>query len=276
MRVAVIGGTGYVGPAIVAAMREEGHHVEALSRRTGFDINDPSSIKLDGYDAVAHLVSIRRGKEQDFQRTAEGARNVVDAAKKAGVKRFLLMSANGCDSGSTPYYRAKLAMEDAVKKSGLKWTIFRPSYVSGSEVGGFDEEFSRIVDKAPILPSFNGGRFEIQPISKRDVARALARALQTPASENKTYVLVGHERFTWNEYLRRLAKIRGKKRPLAYAPGGIVIGVAAILGRAFPASPDELRMLMEGSVGDPQPAIRDFGLELESWEDAVQGLRRLR
>lgn len=276
MRVAVIGGTGYVGPAVVQAMRDEGHQVEPLSRRTGLDINDPPTIKLQGYDAVAHLVSIRRGAEGDFEKTAQGARNVIAAAKTSGIQRVLLMSANGCDSASTPYFRAKLAMEKAFKESGLKWTIFRPSYVAGSEAGGFDEEFARIVDKAPVLPSFNGGKFEIQPIAKRDVARALARALSTPASENKTYVLVGPERFSWNEYLRRLAQLRGKKRRLAYAPGWAVIAMAATLGKLFPASPDELRMLMEGSVGDPAPAVRDLGLDLETWEEAVAGLRVVR
>lgn len=276
MKVVVLGGTGFVGTAIVDAMRARGHDVAALSRRTGVDVDDPATLKgkLDNLDAVAHLVAIRRGSAADFERTAQGARNVVAEARRAGVRRFLLMSANGADSASTPYFRAKLAMEKAVKESGLDWTIFRPSYVAAGEEGGFDHEFAQIVDRMPILPGFDGGKFEIQPIARGDVADAFANALDRPAAIGKTYVLVGPERFTWNEYLRKLAALRGRKRPVVYAPGFAVKGMAAVLGRLFPASPDELRMLMEGSIGDPAPAARDLGLKLARWDEATKGLAR--
>jgi NADH dehydrogenase len=276
MRVVVIGGTGFVGSAIVDEMRKRGHDVVALSRRAGVDVNDPATLrgKLDRAGAVAHLVAIRRGSAADFDRTVAGARNVVAESKRAGVRRFLLMSANGADAASTPYFRAKLAMERAVKDAGFDWTIFRPSYVAAADEGGFDHEFARIVDRAPILPSFAGGKFEIQPIARSDVADAFANALDRPAAIGKTYVLVGRERFTWNEYLRKLARLRGRKRPIVHAPRFAVILLATVLGRLFPASADELRMLMEGSVGDPEPAARDLGLRLATWDEATKGLER--
>jgi NADH dehydrogenase len=294
MRVLLTGGTGYVGTAVLQALLGAGHDVIVLEHahpspidhprllRAHGDVADPASLRkaiggsstAGAVDAVVHLVAIRRGKRADFERTAQGARNVVSAAKEAGARRFLLMSANGVDDDvRTPYFDAKRAMERAIKESGLAWTIFRPSFVSSGEPGGFDEEFARVVDKAPVLPSFGGGKFEIQPIAREDVALAFARALERDVSIGKTYVLVGRERFTWNEYLRKLARVRRRKRALAYVPTWFILLLARVLGRVFPASPDELRMLMAGSVGDPEPAARELGLPLVPWEEAVAGLR---
>lgn len=305
MKVAITGGTGYVGPAIVKAMLARGHDLVVIEhkrpvpvpdhprlRRVKGDIRDRASLEaaFAGADAVAHLVAILREsprKGVTFQAVhVEGTRNVVEAAKAAGVRRFLQMTANGCEARDTPYFETKWQMEQMVKAAGFEWTIFRPSYVSGTGEPGvdgktatrgtddsFDEQFARIVDVNPILPSFSGGRFEIQPIARNDVAEAFARALDAPASIGKTYILVGPERMTWNEYLRRLARLRGKRRALVYAPTRLVQGVLR-LAPFLPATSDQLKMLVRGSVGDPGPVVRDLGLTLTPWEDAVAALRK--
>ena len=294
MRVAVTGGTGFLGPAVVQAFLDAGHEVVVLEhrrpvdvpdspklRRAKGDVTDPASLKVafDGADAVAHLVAIIREdpkKGVTFQRVhVEGTRNVVQAAKAAGVERFLLMSANGVESDMhTPYFDTKREMERMVREAGFAWTIFRPSYIAGAREGGFDRQFADIVDKAPVLPLFAGGRFEMAPVSRRDVAQAFARALERPVSVGKAYTLVGPETFTWKEYLRRLAALRRRKRLMAPVPGPLILGMAGALGRAFPADKDQLRMLMAGNTGDGGPAVRDLGLSLEPWEQAVEGLRR--
>lgn len=305
MKVAVTGGTGYVGPAVVKEMLAEGHEVVVvehsrpapvpdhprLARAKG-DVRDRASLvkAFAGCDAVAHLVAILRENPKrgvTFQSVhVEGTRNVVEAAKAVGARRILQMSANDADLRSTPYFETKWQLEELVKASGLQWTIFRPSFVSGTrEPGGdgkatsrgtdesFDETFARVVDKSPVLPSFSGGKFEIQPVSRRNVAQAFARALTRPQAIGKTYVLVGPERMTWNEYLRRLARLRGKRRPIVWAPTPVVRFLADV-APGFPATGDQLKMLVGGSVGDPAPAVRDLDLKLDSWEEAVAGLRR--
>jgi uncharacterized protein YbjT (DUF2867 family) len=294
MKVAVTGGTGYVGPAIVEEILREGHEVVVLEHRrlvpvgahprlsrVKGDITEPASLRaaFAGCDAVVHLVAlIREAPKQGatFERVhVEGTRHVVDAAKAAGVRRFLLMSANGVDCGlSTPYFDTKREMERIASEAGFELTVFRPSYIAGDRAGGFDAQFADIVDKAPVLPSFAGGRFEIQPVSREDVAKAFARALSTPESVGKTYVLVGPERMTWNEYLHRLARLRGHKRIVAYVPGKLMVGVARVAGERFPADADALRMLMVGNTGDASEAVRDLRLPLTPWEEAVSGLRR--
>lgn len=305
MKVGVTGGTGYVGPAVVREMLAEGHDVVVLEHRRPApvpdhprltraqgDVRDRASLEraFAGCDAVAHLVAILREnpkKGVTFQSVhVDGTRNVVDAAKALGIRRFLLMTANDVELRSTPYFETKWRMEEMVKAAGFDWTVFRPSYVSGTSEPGadgkatsrgtdesFDEQFARIVDKAPVLPSFGGGKFEIQPVSRRNVAQAFARALARPQTIGRTYVLVGPERMTWNAYLRRLAALRGRKRPLAWTPTPVVRALASIVP-GFPATSDQLKMLVHGSVGDPAPAVRDLELKLDAWEDAVAGLRR--
>ena len=293
MKVAVTGGTGYLGPAVVQALLDAGHEVVALEhrrpvdvadaprlRRVAGDVGDAESLRraFAGCEAVVHLVAIIREvprKGVTFERVhVEGARNVVEAAKEVGVRRFLLMSANGVERADTPYFRTKLEMERLVKEAGFAWTVFRPSYIAGGRAGGFDAQFADIVDKAPVLPLFGGGRFEMMPVSRRDVATAFARALERPVSVGKTYVLVGPERFTWKEYLQKLMRLRRRRKPMMPVPGALIVGVARLAGPLFPADPDQLRMLMRGNVGDPSEAVKDLGLTLEPWEEAVTGLRR--
>ena len=127
----VTGGTGFIGPKVVHAIRERGHEVRALVRepaRAGQlkawgaelfrgDVTDPTAVRaaVAGCDTVVHLVAIIQGKPQDFQRVmTDATRDLVAASKDAGVKRFVLMSALGTNEDTArdiPYFRAKLAME---------------------------------------------------------------------------------------------------------------------------------------------------------------------
>lgn len=287
MRVLITGGTGFVGPAIVRSLLAEGHEVTLLIHKTrgpfteeappglAFaqgDVTRPEGLRAaaQGHDAVVHLVALRRGSPGDFERAhVDATRNVLAAAKAAGARRFLHMSAHGVKPDGTPYQRTKSRAEALVKESGHAWTIFQPTFITGPPEGkaeGFDQEFARIARSAPALPNFAGGRFLLQPVAKRDVALAFARALAQPASEGKTYVLAGPEALTWEQYLRRLCDVVGVRRPLLPAPAWLLLPVAGLLGGFawFPASRDELAMLFEGHAGDATEAARDLGL---TWTD---------
>ena len=137
--VLVTGGTGFVGPRVVAALRDRDLPVRALARRPAReealralgvelvegDVTKPETLgpALAGADTVVHLVSIIQGKPKDFDRImCEGTRNVVAAAREAGVRRVVLMSALGLTEETAetiPYFRCKQQMEEAVSTSGL-------------------------------------------------------------------------------------------------------------------------------------------------------------
>lgn len=278
MRVFVTGGTGFAGPAVVGALLSHGHAVTALVHRRAppgavrvvrGDVADPA-LDLAGHDAVVHLVGIIKEKgAATFERMhVEATWNVLAAAKRASVGRFLHMSALGAREGATKYWDTKARAERIVRASGLDWTIFRPSFIVG-EGKGFDRQWADIA-RLGVLPRFGKGDFLMQPVARADVAEAFARALVTPASVGKVYELGGPERFTFADYERRLLERMRIRRPVLPVPKGLARLGAAAFHRVpgFPADPEALDMLFEGSVTDDDAWTRDLGIRPTTWHEA--------
>ena len=287
----VTGGTGFVGPRVVHALRAAGKDVRCLVRRPDRaatletwgcelavgDVTDAASLQAAaaGCDAVVHLVAIIAGKPADFERVmVEGTGNVLAAAQAAGVRRFVLMSALGTGEetkGLVPYYGAKWAMEQATKASGLEHVIFRPSFVFGT-TGGVLPLFVRQVRWSPVTAVVGNGERRLQPIWVDDVAAHFAEAVDLPAAANRTFDLGGPDQVTWNELYARIAHALGKRRRQAHLPTGLVrIGAAAAeLLPKPPITRDQLTMLeATDSVCDIGPARAVFGLDLLSLDDQL-------
>lgn len=279
----VTGGTGFVGTRVVNLLRAEGRRVRCLVRdperattleRLGCelaagDVTDAAAVEAAaaGCDAVVHLVAIIHGSPGDFERVmVRGTEHVVEAAREAGVRRLVLMSALGVGEDTkdlVPYYGAKWAMEQTVKGSGLEYVILRPSFVFGPH-GGAIGEFARIVRYSPVIPVMAGAR-RIQPIDVDDVALSVVRAVDVPEAANRTFELGGPEVLTWNELWARLAAAMGKRRRTVHVPTRLVRLPAAALERLPkpPVTRDQLTMLEAGdSVCDSSEAIQVFGLTL--------------
>ena len=288
----VTGGTGFIGRRIVHALRAEEQPVRALVRDlhrgetlrawgcelAQGDVTDPESLRraVEGCEAVVHLVAIIAGKPAAFERVmAQGTRDLVAAAEEAGARRFVLMSALGVSERSrdlVPYYRAKWAMEEAVRASGLDYTVFRPSFVFGRDAGILPL-FVRQVRLLPVVPVVGGGTKRLQPIWVDDVAAFFARSLSTPASVGETYDLGGPDAPTWNELYKAIARALGKRRRLVHLPVGVVRANAALLERLPrpPVTRDQLTMLeFEDNVGDVRPAVETFGIQPISLEEQLR------
>jgi NADH dehydrogenase len=282
--VLVTGGTGFIGPHVVHAMRARDIPVRALVRDPGRasrltswgaelvtgDVTDRASLSAacEGVDAVVHQVAIIKGSKQAFESVMEqGTRNIVAAAQAAGVRRFVLASALGLDERSkdaVPYFAAKWQMEKAVRESGLEHVIFRPSFVFGSD-GGVLPTFIRLARYAPVTPIIGPGRQRLQPIWVEDLAEYYARALTEPAAANRTFDLGGPEAVSWNEFWERLKRVLGVHRPSIHVPFG-VMRVQATVTERLPGAPltrDQLTMLQLGDnvVGDSS-AVETFQLPL--------------
>jgi NADH dehydrogenase len=140
MKVLVTGATGYVGAAVVRRLEADGHAVRPFSRASGGDIANPASVEeaMDGVDAAVNLVAILEGSPELFdQVVAGGARNIVAAARAAGVRRLLHMSALGVTEKHAPltgYWGAKWKAKRAVIESDRDWTVF--GRASSSAGGG--------------------------------------------------------------------------------------------------------------------------------------------
>jgi NADH dehydrogenase len=294
MTVLVTGGTGFVGRHVVHALRAREVPVRALVRdprrasRLGNwgaelvegDVTDAASLAsaCDGVDAVVHLVAIINGSHADFERVmSQGTRDLVAAAQKAGVRRFVLTSALGLDERSrevVPYFGAKWEMERAVRESGIEHVIFRPSFVFGKD-GGALEAFKRLARLAPVTPIVGDGTRRLQPIWVEDVAEYFARSLDPvlPDLGSGVVELGGPDAVTWNDFWDRLKRVMGKRRPSVHVPVALMRVPATLLER-FPNPPltrDQLTMLELGDnvVTDAAPAAA-FGIELVPLDEQLR------
>ena len=280
----VTGGTGFIGPHVVHALRARDLPVRVLVRDTRRgsrpaawgaelaqgDVTDAASLAaaVDGVDTVIHLVAIIKGTRTDFERVmAQGTRNLVTAAKEAGVRRFVLASALGLDEHSkdaVPYFAAKWQMEQTLKASGLEHVIFRPSFVFGKD-GGVLPTFVRLARFAPVTPIVGPGTQRLQPIWVDDVAEYYTQAIDHAGVANRTFEIGGPDAPTWNEFWDRLKRVVGSRRPSLHVPFGLM-RIQAALTEKLPGAPvtrDQLTMLELGDniVASPD-AVETFGLPL--------------
>jgi uncharacterized protein YbjT (DUF2867 family) len=277
MRVLVTGGTGFIGPKVVEAVRARGHDVRVLVRKSPppagvesvpGDMTDAESLRraVSGCEVVVHLVAIRQGTPEQFERImSRGTRDLVAAGADAGVRRLVLMSALGTSEETknlVPYYGAKWDMEQAVAGSGLDYVVFRPSFVFGTD-GGILKTFRKLA-KLPVTAIPGSGRQRIQPIWVDDVAQYFARAVDLPEARNRTFELGGPDIVTWNEFWERLKQALGVRRPTVHMPMWFMRANAIVteqLPGNIPLTRDLLKML-EGpdSVVSENTAPGVFGI----------------
>jgi uncharacterized protein YbjT (DUF2867 family) len=291
MTVLVTGGTGFIGPHVVHALRARDVPVRALVRDPGSasrlgawgvelvrgDVTDTGSLAsaCAGVDAVVHMVSILTGGRSDFERVmAQGTRNLVAAAKTAGVRRFVLASALGLDEearDAVPYFGAKWDMETAVRESGMEHVIFRPSFVFGRD-GGALQVFRRLARLAPVTPIVGNGKRRMQPIWVEDLAEFFARSID-PGEARGVVELGGPDAVTWNDFWDRLKRTMGIRRASVHVPVTLMRVQAAFLEKlpSPPLTRDQLTMLELGDnvVTDPAPAAA-FGLTLVPLDEQLR------
>ncbi len=234
MKILLTGATGFVGSEILRQLFADGHSVRVLIRSEsggakfqgrpdvetfiGNILHGPSLAGcMEGIDAVMHLVGvIAEVGENTFDRVHRvGTENLLKETKKAKVKRFIHMSALGTRANArSQYHRSKWAGEEAVRVSGLDWTIFRPSIIYGRG-DGFVNFFARMT-RPPMnwlqlftMPVMLGGHAHLQPIPVADVARCFAGAVSKSESIGKTYDLCGPSPLRLREIVRTICEVQG-------------------------------------------------------------------
>ena len=286
----VAGGTGFVGTKVVHALRAAGLPVRVLARKpekqeqlrawgcevVPGDLTDAESLRraVEGCETVVHLVALPpfASAEATERVMTQGTRDLVDAAKNAGVKRVVLMSALGTEEGReiAPYYHAKWEEEQAVKYSGLEHVIFRPSFIFGGD-GGLLAQQIRLIRYSPVTPVL--GRHRMQPIWVDDVAAFFVAALSADEAANRTFDLGGPDRLTWADLHALIRKLLGKRR-LAFTMPPALLKAGATVGQILPplhGARSAVEMLDFGdNVCDPQPAIEAYGVRPIGVEEQVR------
>lgn len=291
----VTGGTGFVGKAVVRALQAHGFVVRCLVRagseqhlrgfeaieRVPGDVLTPKALAeaIEGCTAVIHLVGIIRehpGLGITFERLhAVATSHMVEATQAAGVHRYIQMSALGTrPNARSRYHQTKWEAEETVRRSGLQWTIFRPSVIYGPG-DGFVTMLARLVRRLPVVPVIGDGKYQLQPVPVEQVAEAFARALERNATVGQTYEAGGPRPYPFVEILDLIGAAVGKRKVRkVYQPLGLMRPLVACLERLpfFPLTSDQLLMLAENNVCDPVPFFKAFDLEPVEFPE---GLRRM-
>jgi uncharacterized protein YbjT (DUF2867 family) len=289
----VTGGSGFVGGHVVHELRGRELPVRCLVRDphraaklaawgaelVRGDMTDPAALirAVDGADSVVHLVAIRQGRDRDFQRVmVDGIRDLLAAAKEAGVGRFVHMSALGTSEETqdlVPYYRAKWQTEGLVRGSGIPYVIFRPSFVFGRD-GGILPTFVKLARFSPVTPITGSGRQRIQPIWADDLASYFGEAVGREGVTGSVYDLGGPDAVTWNDFWSRLKRTLGQRRPSVHVPMAFMRANALVTERLpgnIPLTRDLLKMLEHGdNVVSSDAAVRTFQLPLVALDDQLR------
>ena len=255
----VTGASGYVGSHLVRRLVERDGPVRALVRsrrraeREGRlaglpvewvegDVTRPETLgpAMQGATAVVHTVAIaiEKGGLTYEAINYQGTVNVVEAARAAGVRRFINISQLGADA-NLPYrfLASKGKAQEYVAASDLDWTAFRPSVIWGPE-DEFANTFARLVPFSPLIfPIVGGQETRFQPVWVEDVVTCIVQALDDPTTIGQEYELGGPEVLTLEEIERRTLKAVGARRLMVRFPMPLLRMVVALMEKLLPAPP---------------------------------------
>jgi len=280
MKVALFGGTGFVGNYIIDELLNADHEPHVLVRPQNASkliqadkctvysghIENESVIKdmMKNVDGVIYNIGLIRQfpkKRITFEKLHfEGVKHTIKLAESAGVKRYVLMSANGVKMDGLPYQTTKYIAEQLLKNSTLDWTIFRPTLIFGDPRGTveFCSQLKRNMLVLPIpAPLFysglfpqNAGSFSFNPVHVTDVAKCFVRTLEKETAIGKTFEIGGEQTITWKELIKTITSVYGKNKWVIPAPVFLIKTLAILLDRFawFPVTADQLMMLMEGNT----------------------------
>jgi len=271
MKIAITGGTGFVGGHLARRLAGEGHEVIVIARGTREmqmrsrmklmtdDLSDEARLAeaFAGCDAVAHCAGINREiGTQTYQKVhVEATRNVVKAAQNAGVKKIMLMSfLRSRPNCGSAYHESKWAAEEIVRRSALDYTIIRAGMVYGRGDHMLDH-LSHALHTFPFFAMVGFKEKSIRPLAVEDLIEVLRAALTDERLSNRILALTGAEELYLSEAVRRVARVTGTSVRMFRAP----IWFHRLLARFWELSMNvplaaraQIRILSEGVV---EPAL---------------------
>ena len=255
--VVVTGGSGLVGTHLCRQLVEAGWKVRAIVRDTekaatrigqlrleirSADVRDAEAMRaaLTGASALVHLaaIAIEKGAESYEASNTDATGVILAAARFAGVSRIVYMSQNGASSAS-PYrfLRSKGLAEDMVTSSEARWTVLKPSVIFGPE-DEFVNVLARMIRLSPVVfPLPGGGTARFQPIAVDDVARAVKKCLDDPATIRKTFTIGGSTPLTLRQMTERILVAMSTTRKLVGVPVNGIRPLVAAAEKMLPRPP---------------------------------------
>ena len=296
--VSVFGGTGFLGRHVVRRMQKLGCLVRVASRHPDrshwpysvgnpppqpveADVHDERSIAdavVDAYGVVnAVSLYVEHGPETFHSVHVEAARRLAAQAQRAGVKRFVHVSGIGSDpESSSLYIRKRGEGELAVRAAFADCTLIRPAVMFGVD-DAFLSTILKRLKQFPVFPMFGRGQTRLQPAFVEDIADAVARAIQHDEARAKTFECGGPEVYSYEEFLRTIAREAGLKPKLVPVPfpAWHALAWVAELLPAPPVTRNQVELMQRDNVPSPgMPGFADLGLSPHAVGEILQEIMR--
>jgi NADH dehydrogenase len=296
--VAVAGGTGFVGGAIASSLAARGYRVVVLSHRLKpagvssggieyrvADVTRPETLAaaLAGVDTLVISLAFRNSpieaprRGQTFEKIdADGTEWLAAAAQTANVAHLLYMSGAGAaPDAAKHWFRAKWRAEEAIRRVGIPYTIFRPSWIYGPG----DHSLNRFIGFSrwlPFIPQIGNGKQLLAPVFVDDMGELVADALDTPAVENMTFEIGGPETMTMDNVIRTALRVMGRRRFILHTPVILMKLMTAPLTLlpAPPMTPSAIDFVVQAAPVDTGPLAAALPRKLTPLGEALAGYLR--
>ena len=293
--VAVAGGTGFVGSAIAVELHRRGHRVIVLShrgeaaraglpdaveiRQADVQTGEGIATALRGADSLVIALAFKNNpieaprRQQTFDEVdAAGTERLMDAAADAGIGRVVYISGAGAAADAKRHwFRAKWRAEEAVRGTGITWTIIRPTWIFGPG----DVSLNRFVGFARrlrMVPMTNAGRQQLAPVFIDDVSTLVADALTDQAAANQVFELGGPRTHSMREIIRTALRVAGLRRPILPGPTPLIKAAALPLTLLPepPLTPDAVDFINQPAVVDNGPLLARMPRRLTPLEEGLR------
>ena len=245
------------------------------------DLTEPSSLVrvCDGCDAVLHLAALTHSNDaSQYERiNAGGTRNLLAAARQAGIGRFIHVSTRAIGAGGGAYSRSKIHAEESVRGSGIPCTILRPAEVYGVGSEGLSAVIER-VRHGRWIPVVGDGSYRLAPVFVDDVVDGICAAVRAPAA-GRLFHLAGPEEITYLRLIERLAAFFGTRPRRVRVPAAVLQGAALLLAflrlRHPPLYADQVPRLLSPKPYEIAAAAADLGFRPRTLEEGLDVPRQL-
>jgi uncharacterized protein YbjT (DUF2867 family) len=277
VKVLLTGATGLLGGALLELLLAEGHEVRCLVRE-----GSPRASRLD-----PRRTDLARGNAGDARSLAralsrvdallhvagiEYAPPVLEAARRTGMGRLVVVSSTSAHSAYTSRSGPKLRMEELVRTSELDYTIVRPSMIYGSELDKNMHRLLRFLDRSPLFPMFGSGENLWQPVYYEDCARGVYEALVRPAAVGQSYDLPGAAPLAYLDLVRTAAGVLGRKPRIVRVPlepARRVLAAAEALRLPLPVRSEQVLRLREDKAYPYGKARSELGYAPRPFEEGI-------
>jgi len=281
--IAITGATGFLGSNLIPKLKDK--KVKCLVRKyidnnkidpVVGDINDIVSVNklLEKTKVLIHLAAAidSKNKEYYYKINVQGTKNLIDSCKKNKVKRIIFVSSMASTKDYLDDYgKSKKEAEDLIRKSGLDYTILRPSFIYGKNSNSM-KKMINFINSFKFIPIVGNGEYTLNPVHVDDVVKSIISCINSKKSIKKTYDILGKSEISFNEFINAISEkynIQKRKIHIPIPICLVISSVGSILGPSFPLKKSFVLSLESKYKGTIASAERDLNYHPISFKEGL-------